>query len=102
MANALQGNWKLFFIDCFDAEIIDVNNKLVYVTFYKNKTYSLNDNGQIINGKWHFNNEDAGVLGINTVEYTPYFDGRILLCSDEVEFNNSYLDGCDYYFRRTK
>ena len=41
---------------------------------------------------------DASLFGIDTDIFVGNLRGRILLCDNLVEFNNSYIDGSDNYF----
>ena len=41
---------------------------------------------------------DASLFGIDTDKSVGNLRGRILLCDNLIEFNNSYIDGSDNYF----
>ena len=53
--------------------------------------------------KWTVITEDTKFYGIELdSNVIQLLSGRIFICGEIVEFNDSYLDGCDEYFKKIK
>lgn len=103
--NALIGEWEWEYIACFwNPE--DANNnefKGLTIEFKSNNTLNVKENGQTTQtSTWKVVGGDADLFAIDVDPSVPQLYGRILLCNERVEFNNSYIDGCDNYFKRKK
>lgn len=50
--------------------------------------------------RWSVVQRDGDLFGVDTENTVAQLYGRILLCDNLLEFNNSYIDGSDNYFER--
>lgn len=100
---ALIGKWKWEHISCFwNPE--DANNEEfqgMTIEFKSDNTLDVKENGQITQtSNWKIVNGDIDLFAIDVTPSVNQLYGRILFCEEKVKFNNSYIDGCDNYFRR--
>ena len=100
LAAKLAGSWK--WTSCSSGTDSRPANKNVIVTFTSGK-FSVTENSTVITrGNWHLKKIDQEILGLDMDTASTYLYGRILLCEDQLLFNDSYIDGGDYYFTRIK
>ena len=101
LAAKLIGTWKLKKISCFWSGATSNPDKNVIVTFTNTGTFTVSENS-IINtqGNWRLKIVDSGIHGLDLDTPSIYLYGRILLCENQVVFNDSYIDGCDNLFER--
>ena len=102
-SNNLIGDWEWEYIECYSN--IEDANKFVYkgllIEFKSDNTLDVKVSGQIIQtSNWKLVHGDADLFAIDVDPRVPQLYGRILFCNDRVEFNDSYIDGCDNYFTR--
>jgi len=101
LAIKLIGTWKW---TAYQAEIPGANNadKEVFLTLTKTGTYTVTENSVVITqGNWNLKIVDFNSYELAVNEPSVYLYGRILLCENQVLFNNSYIDGSDNLFTRT-
>ncbi len=102
IASKLTGSWTWKKQSCFWSGKTIRADKAVKVTFNSNRTFSLSENSIIVTqGIWKLKIVDSNMYGLDLTQPSEYLYGRILFCSDEVLFNDSYIDGCDNLFGKT-
>lgn len=102
---ALIGKWEWEYIGCYwnPEDANDNEFKGLTIEFKPDNTLEVKVNGQISQtSNWKIVNGDADLFAIDVAPTVPQLYGRILFCEDKVEFNHSYIDGCDNYFKRKK
>ena len=100
----LTGKWKWEYIKCYwNPE--DANNedfRGYEVEFKSDNTLQIKENGQLTQAStWHITDLNDGFFKIDVAAFTPLLRGRILFCDSLVLFYDSYIDGCDNYFKIT-
>lgn len=74
-------------------------DKQVVVTFNDGGLYKIFESSRLIEeGTWTLSRSEGDMWEISTGKSSPYLHGQVLLCSGELVFYSSYLDGCDNYF----
>jgi hypothetical protein len=101
----LIGEWEWEYVACFwNAE--DANGDAfdgMTIEFKQDNTLDVKENGQITQtSNWKVVNGDGDLFAIDVDPSVPQLYGRILFCEGRVEFNYSYIDGCDNYFKKNK
>ena len=101
--NTLIGEWNWESVTC--PRMIEGGSTEDYtglsVEFKSDQTLDLKQEGVITQtSSWHLVEGQEGLFTL-TIEPPVYqLNGRILFCKQQVEFSNSYLDGCDLFFKR--
>lgn len=99
----LIGEWEWEYIGCFWTPEKANNEDFEGMTieFKASNELIVKQNGEIIQeSHWRIIDGDADLYALHVEPGVTQLYGRILFCGDRVEFNNSYIDGCDNYFRR--
>ncbi|MDX2248069.1 MAG: hypothetical protein SF052_14885 [Bacteroidia bacterium] len=101
--NALIGKWQWEYITCYgnpeEANYDDYKD--MFVEFKADNTLEVKMNEQITQTvTWDLKSGEANVWIMKVEPLVPQIVGRIILCGDRVEFQDSYTDGCDNYFKR--
>lgn len=101
LANKLIGSWQ------WSQSSTELGSKRadknIKVTFSTTGTFSTTENSNVITqGHWRLKVVDSNILGLLMDNPSEYLHGRILLCDNQVLFNNSYIDGSDNLFIRAK
>ena len=74
-------------------------DKIVKVTFNANGNFTVAENSGIVaQGTWKLEIVDGNMYGLDVSQQSQYLHGRILFCSNELLFNDSYRDGYDNLF----
>lgn len=102
--NKLIGKYKWEYINCFwkpdDANNMDYKD--VQVEFLLDNTLQLKEKGELMQtATWQVTDLQDGFFKINMTPLVPLLNGRILFCDSLALFYDSYVDGCDNYFKRT-
>lgn len=103
--NALLGVWDWEYISCFwkTEKANGEDFKCLSVEFKADHTLIVKDGGKTTQtARWKIFRGDPELFVIKTEPLVPQVVGRILFCEDVLEFNDSYVDGCDNYFRKGK
>ena len=101
LAGKLIGSWKLTRSWSESAGTINASNN-IKVTFDNSGAFAiLEDSSLLSNGTWKLKIKDSNLYGLELDQPSMYLYGRILLCDNQVMFNQSYIDGIDYLFTRT-
>ncbi len=100
---SLIGEWEWEYIGCYwnpeDANDDEFNG--MTIEFKEDNTLDVKENGVITQtSNWEIVNGDADLFSIDVDPTVTQLYGRILFCNERVEFNQSYIDGCDNYFKR--
>jgi|GEM_PF-3785020 len=100
----LEGTWVWISNSCYwNAGEATSADKHVVVTFNDGGLYEVFENSKIESkGSWKLSQAGNNTWSIITSAPSAYLNGYVLLCSDEVVFYSSYLDGCDYYFHKSE
>lgn len=102
---ALIGEWEWEYVSCFwnpdDAN--DDEFKGLTITFKPDNTLVVKENGRIKQtSHWKIGGIKDNIFEIAVDPPVRQLYGRTLICNDRVKFNNSYIDGCDNYFKKVK
>lgn len=103
--NALLGVWDWEYITCFwRTEKANGEDFIcLSIEFKADHTLIVKESGKITQtARWKIFRGDPEFFVIKTEPLVPQVVGRILFCKDVLEFNDSYVDGCDNYFRKGK
>ncbi|CAN5388205.1 hypothetical protein BH11BAC3_BH11BAC3_46260 [soil metagenome] len=102
--NKLIGKWDWKYIKCFwkPEAANNVDFKGLQVEFLPNNKLDVNENGKPTQtSTWQVTDLKDGFFKINVTPFVPLLSGRILFCDSVTLFYDSYVDGCDNYFKRT-
>lgn len=100
---ALIGKWEWEYIGCFWNPEDGNNDDFIGMTieFKSDNTLDVKENGQLTQtSNWKVVIGDVDVYALYVDPKVNQLYGRILFCDERVEFNDSYIDGCDNYFKR--
>lgn len=100
--NALIGKWQWEFIKCYwnpeNANSVDFKSLSVE---FKKDSLDVKINGQITQkSSWHIIGTNDGYFKLLVNPIVFQLPGKLLFCGDRVLFYDSYVDGCDNYFRK--
>jgi hypothetical protein len=100
LAGKLIGSWQ--WSEMSSEGVSKPKDKNVTVTFTSGK-FSVAENFTVVTrGNWQLKKVDNDILGLSMDTPSVFLYGRILICDDEVLFNDSYIDGADNFFSRIK
>jgi hypothetical protein len=103
--SALLGVWTWEYISCFwkTEKANGEDFKCLSIEFKADHTLIVKESGKITQtARWKIFRGDPELFVIKTEPLVPQVVGRILFCEDVLEFNDSYVDGCDNYFKKGK
>jgi len=98
LASELLGTWKW---TAYHVEVPGTNkaNKDVFLNLTKTGTFTVTENSVVITqGNWNLRIVDINNYELELNNPSTYLYGRIVLCENQVLFNNSYIDGSDNLF----
>ena len=100
----LIGSWKWIYTECFwfPENAKNTENENVQIDFLSDSTLNVIVDGKRMSStKWTVITEDGKFYGMKLDSHvTQLLYGRIFICDELVEFNDSYIDGCDNYFKK--
>jgi len=100
LAKGLVGDWR--WVEA-STEKVTCKDKTIRLVFQPDGTCRLTDNGQeISSGPWSLKKTEEQIFILIVKSPTVYTHGRVLLCGDDLLFNNSMLDGWDNLFQRIR
>ena len=101
---ALIGVWKWEYINCLDTgHDNDDEYRGLSIEFKADSTLNVIQNGQVTQtSNWKVVTGDEDLFSIEATPSVVQLYGRILFCDNKVEFNHSYIDGCDNYFTKAE
>lgn len=103
--SALIGVWDWEYITCFwkTEKANGEDYKCLSIEFKADYTLIVKESGKTTQtARWKIFRGDPEFFVIKTDPLVPQVVGRIQFCKDVLEFNDSYVDGCDNYFRKGK
>jgi len=103
--NELIGKWQwVYSINYWNPDKgWNTENENTMIEFFNDSTLNLIVNNEIINtAKWTIAIKDVQLYGLVLDVSISQLYGRIIICEDILEFNNSYIDGSDNYFIKIK
>ena len=101
--NELIGEWEWEYITCFETpdNANDSDFKGLTIEFKSDQSLVVRENGKITQtSSWKVVDGDVAYYALEVDPYVILLYGRMLFCDDLLEFNHSYIDGCDNYFRK--
>jgi hypothetical protein len=102
--NSLIGKWNWEYIKCFWApeKANNTDFKNLSVEFGSNDTLLVRLNNIITQtSSWKLSRTNDGFFTLTTTPLVPQLPGKILLCQNRAIFFDSYVDGCDNYFKKS-
>jgi len=103
ISNKLIGLWQWEFIECYwnPENANSEDYKGLTVEFKTDKTVIVKDNGQVLQtSTWGITKLNDGYYKIDATPIVGQLFGKILFCDDRVVFSDTYVDGCDNYFKQ--
>lgn len=101
--NALIGKWKWEYIKCYwkPESANSEEFKTLSIEFKNNDSVDVKTNGQITQkSSWSIVRLNDGYFKLLVSPIVYQLPGKILFCGDRVIFYDSYVDGCDNYFKK--
>jgi hypothetical protein len=99
ITNKLAGSWIWTKQSCYISGMSVNAEKNIRIIFNLTGNFSVSENSNVITqGNWKLKIVDSNMWGLDLTFPSNYLYGRILLCNNQVLFNNSYIDGCDNLF----
>ncbi len=102
--DALIGKWKWTYSENFWApdEGRNTENENTIIEFLNDSSLQFSQNGELIGmTNWTVKPKDGELYGLELDStITTLLYGRILICGETMECNNSYIDGSDNYFKK--
>lgn len=102
--NELIGSWKWIYTESYWAPDKGGNTESenTLIEFLSDSTLNVIVDGELKSTtKWTIVIKDGDLYGLELdSSATTLLYGRILICGEIVEFNNSYIDGSDNYFEK--
>lgn len=104
-ANLLIGHWKLKYVYCCPEGTdsfrkADKNEYLLQ--FRYDSVYAFSEGQPVGKASWQLKTTDTFYYGIDTEPFLGNTIGRIFFSKNMLLLNNSYIDGGDLYYVRTK
>lgn len=101
ISGRLVGSWVWSQQSCFLTRKTTKADKSIKVVFHIDQRFQVFENTtEITTGTWQLKASDSGTWELDLSSTNRYLNGRILICDNQVVFNNSYIDGCDNAFVR--
>ena len=101
--NALIGKWSWEYITCY-WKPESANNedfKSLSIEFKQNDSLELKQNGLLTQkSSWDISKLSDGYFKLLVNPIVLQLPGKVLICGDRVLFYDSYVDGCDNYFKK--
>lgn len=97
----LIGEWSWEYISCYWApdDANDDEHVGLTLSFHADNTVQVFENGSLVStSDWEVTDGDSETYKLELNPAIVQCQGRILFCEEWVEFNDSYIDGCDNYF----
>lgn len=102
--DALIGKWKWIYSESYWAPNKGRNTEKenTVIEFFSDSTLQILENGELLGTtNWTVNPKDGELYGLELDStITSLLYGRILICGEILEFNDSYIDGSDNYFNK--
>ena len=101
----LIGEWEWEFISCYGNPQNANNDDFLgmVVKFNSDNTLQVKMNGEEIeNSTWEIISRTDDLFQLEVNPFVSQISGRILICDNRIQFNDSYRDACDNYWVRIK
>lgn len=101
--NALLGIWNFEFIGCYYSSIHTayVTDRGISIEFKPDSTLIVRTKDSITQvSTWQVVDGDADLFQLEVEPFVDQLWGIILICDNRVEFNQSYADICDHWFKK--
>lgn len=101
--NSLLGKWQWTFIKCYwnPENANSEDYKTHSIEFKQNDSVEVKVNGQLTQkSSWKLTKLNDGYYKLSMNPIVVLLPGKVLFCGDQVLFYDSYVDGCDNYFKR--
>ena len=105
ITNELIGRWIWIYSEnsWHPDEGWETENENTVIEFINDSTLNVSVDDEIVNtAHWTLEIKDTDLYGLVLDKSISQLYGRILICGEIIEFNNSYIDGSDNYFKRIK
>jgi len=100
----LIGKWKWIYTENFwtPNEGWNTENENTVIEFLNDSSLQISVNSVLMGTtKWSVKPQDGELYGLELDStITALLHGRILICGEILEFNNSYIDGSDNFFKK--
>lgn len=101
VAKQLIGSWK--WLEYSSEKEKKLADKTVILNFFETGRFELIEAGIVsTSGSWFLQEESEQIFVLQVNAPNFYTHGRVLICSDELLLNGSYVDGIDNLFGRQK
>lgn len=99
--DALEGEWALDYVDCFNGSINSRESEGITIRFNDDSRVIVRDNGnEIEQASWQVFNVFGDYYELETEPFLDYTFGIILICNNQLVFNGSFIDACDQYYSK--
>ena len=101
--NTLIGEWNWEYLTCprFSENPNNEEFNGLSIEFKADLTLDVKQNGAFVSSSnWQVVEREEDLFGLVVDPPVDQLNGRIFFCKEEVEFSNSYVDGCDHFFER--
>jgi hypothetical protein len=101
--NALVGKWQWEYIKCYwnPEKANNEDFKNLSIEFKQNGSLEVKLNGLVTqNSSWDVIKLNDGYFKLLVNPIVLQLPGKVLFCGDRVLFYDSYVDGCDNYFKK--
>ena len=103
--NALITKWQWKFISCYwkpeNANSEDF--KTLTIEFKQNDSLEVRINNVTTQkSSWYLKRLADGFYKLISSSFIPQLSGKVLVCGDQLLFYDTYVDGCDNYFKKLK
>jgi hypothetical protein len=103
ITNALVGKWLWEYIKCY-SNPENANNedfKSLSIEFKLNNTLEVTENGLLTQtSSWNVVRLNDGYFMLLVTPIVLQLPGKVIFCGNRVLFYDSYVDGCDNYFKK--
>jgi hypothetical protein len=100
---ALIGKWQWEFIKCYwtPEKANGEDFKTLSVEFKQNDTVEVKENGLLTQkSSWSLIRLNDGYFKLSVTPIVYQLPGKVLFCENRLLFFDSYVDGCDNYFKK--
>jgi hypothetical protein len=101
--NALVGKWQWEYIKCYwnPEKANNEDFKNLSIEFKQNDSLEVKQNGLVTQkSSWEIIKLNDGYFKLQVNPIVYQLPGKVLFCGNYVLFYDSYVDGCDNYFKK--
>lgn len=97
----LEGEWLWVKKACYSSGETTLANRQVILKFTDASVYRITESSRTVaEGTWTLEKTPGGMWQLKAEQPSEYIFGYLLICGDQLLFNGSVLDGCDYLYKR--